>query len=93
MNFSIFPDSKPSNFEDAITATGFGKFNILLMGIVIPCSFVQVVEQLSVAYVGPIAQCDLNLSLQDKGVLNSAGYIGKIIVFLFCLFFVVPYGF
>lgn len=70
-------DRQPANFEDAITAAGYGKFNILLIFIVIPCSFAQIVENLGLAYVIPIAQCDLNLSLKDKGVLNSVGYAGE----------------
>lgn len=28
------------------------------------------------SYVFPAAQCDLDLSLQDKGLLNAATYIG-----------------
>lgn len=47
------------------------------MCIVVPCSFAQIAEQVAIAYVVPIAQCDLELSLQDKGILNSIGYIGK----------------
>lgn len=29
------------------------------------------------SYVFPAAQCDLDLSLQDKGMLNAATYIGR----------------
>lgn len=72
-----FSDCEPVNFEDAIKATGFGKFNVLLMFIAIPCSFAQIVEQVSIAYIVPIAQCDLQLSLENKGVLNSVGYVGE----------------
>lgn len=63
-------------------ATGYGKFNILLMFIIIPCSFAQIVEQYSIAFVSPIAQCDLNLSLEDKGILNSIGYAGTYSLFI-----------
>lgn len=47
------------------------------MGILVPCSFAQIIEQIGIAYVVPIAQCDLELTLKDKGILNSAGYTGK----------------
>lgn len=79
-------DSKHANFEDAIKATGFGKFNILLLCIAVPCSFAQIVEMNGTSFVIPIAQCDLNLSLEDKGLLNSTGYIGKIVFNRFFIF-------
>lgn len=72
-----FAGDQPGNFEDAIKATGFGKFNVALLCVIIPGAFAQIVEQTSLAYVIPIAQCDLNLSLEQKGVLVSMSYTGK----------------
>lgn len=45
-----------------------------------PASFAQVVEQNSLSYVIPIAQCDLNLSLEDKGLLLTGTYAGSITI-------------
>lgn len=35
-------------------------------------------ETTAIAYVVPVAQCDLNLNLEDKGYLISATYLGII---------------
>ncbi|KAJ8919146.1 hypothetical protein NQ315_012132 [Exocentrus adspersus] len=68
----------PSTFEDAVTVTGFGKFNILLLLITIPANFASVFETTTMSYIFSPAQCDLDLSLEDKGFLNSITYIGMI---------------
>lgn len=69
------------NFEDAIKATGFGKFNIGLFCVLISGGFAQIAEQTSLAYIIPIAQCNLNLSLEQKGLLVSISYTGEYILF------------
>lgn len=74
---TYFSAVKPSSFEDAIKATGFGKFNIAILFIIIPGSFAQIAEQTGLSYVVPIAQCDLNLRLEDKGILVSISYTGE----------------
>ncbi|XP_023311297.1 synaptic vesicle glycoprotein 2B isoform X1 [Anoplophora glabripennis] len=71
-------DTKAASFEDAITATEFGKFNIFLMVVtMLPC-FSQTFETGAISFVVPVAQCDLNLSLEDKGVLNAMVFAGMI---------------
>lgn len=73
----------PRTFEEAITATGFGKYNyILLLVILLPCT-VTMTETVGMNYIVPVAECDLNLSLEDKGVLNGAIFIGMITSGLF----------
>lgn len=67
----------PSTFEDAINAAGFGKFNIGLLCLIILGAFAQVTEKSGLSYIIPIAECDLALTLEDKGVLVSSTYIGK----------------
>ncbi|KAJ8977732.1 hypothetical protein NQ317_019407 [Molorchus minor] len=69
---------KEANFEEAILATEFGRFNILLLLSVIPACFSQVFETVSISYVLPVAQCDLNLTLEDKGMLNAITFAGMI---------------
>lgn len=75
--YLLFVAIEPSNFEDAIKATGFGKFNIILLCTVVAGAFAQIVEQTSNAYVTPIAECDLELTLENKGLLVSISYTGK----------------
>lgn len=69
-----------ADFETAMAATGFGKFNVLLLLLAIPAGWTSVFETSTMSYVFPVAQCDLKLSLEDKGLLNSATYIGKKII-------------
>jgi MFS transporter, VNT family, synaptic vesicle glycoprotein 2 len=65
--------------EDALTKTTFGKFNyalILLTGAILGCVFLETV---SINFILPVAQCDLNLTNQDKGILSAIGFIGIIV--------------
>lgn len=67
-----------ADFETAIAETGFGKFNYILLLIAIPSGWAALLESISMSYVFPAAQCDLQLTMNDKGLLNAATYIGKI---------------
>ncbi|XP_072389101.1 synaptic vesicle glycoprotein 2B-like [Diabrotica undecimpunctata] len=68
----------PTTFEEAIEKTGFGKFNILLVLAAICGIFAPIFETTTMSYIFAPAQCDLNLSLQDKGYLNCIAYAGMI---------------
>lgn len=66
-------------FEDAITRSGFGLFNyvfITMAGGLMACAFIELT---SVNFILPIAQCDLDLSTSDKGILSAIGYVGIIL--------------
>lgn len=67
------------SLEEAIIKTGFGKFNIFLIlicGLVLSCGFL---ETSSIGLILPIAQCELNLTNFDKGLIGSIGYVGIIL--------------
>jgi MFS transporter, VNT family, synaptic vesicle glycoprotein 2 len=67
------------SFEYAVTKSGFGKFNYVLMplaGGLMACAFIELT---SVNFVLSIAQCDLNLTSIDKGILSAIGYVGLIV--------------
>ncbi|CAG9839479.1 unnamed protein product [Diabrotica balteata] len=68
----------PTTFEEAAKLVGFGKFNILLISLTVFGIFSHMSEIGSVAYILAAAQCDLNLSLQQKGYLNSIIFAGMI---------------
>ncbi|CAO1431496.1 unnamed protein product [Diamesa tonsa] len=70
--------SVPVDFETAIAATGYGKFNYIMLLIAIPCCFGSVFETTTMSLILPSAECDLNLSLVDKGILNAITYCGMI---------------
>ncbi|XP_023013525.2 synaptic vesicle glycoprotein 2B [Leptinotarsa decemlineata] len=67
-----------ADFETAVEATGFGKFNLILLLISVPTSLSQAFEQMTLSFVIPIAQCDLHLTLEDKGMLNAIAFAGMI---------------
>nr|XP_040223800.2 uncharacterized protein LOC120950102 [Anopheles coluzzii] len=71
------PDA-PADFETAIAATGYGRFNYLLLLVAMPCCMTTVFETTTMSYVLPSAECDLNLTLADKGMLNAITYTGMI---------------
>ncbi|XP_008201263.1 synaptic vesicle glycoprotein 2C-like [Tribolium castaneum] len=79
--FTVTTNTKmtvPADFETAITATGFGKFNFLFLLLILASGWAATLESSTMAYVFPAAQCDLDLSLEDKGLLNAITYSGMI---------------
>lgn len=70
--------NQPADFEEAISAAKYGKFNILVLFTMIPTSFATAFSTTTMSYIFPIAQCDLDLSLENKGMLNSVTYLGMI---------------
>lgn len=68
---------EPATFEEAITATKFGKYNIMLAFLAMMSSFCTVFDTSTMSYTFVAAQCDLELSLSDKGLLNAVTYAGK----------------
>jgi MFS transporter, VNT family, synaptic vesicle glycoprotein 2 len=72
------PNKNFVNFEEAITKCGFGKFNyilIVLCGCLMGCGFLELT---SINFILPVAECDMNLSSNNKGILSAIGYIGAI---------------
>lgn len=66
-----------ADFEKAIEQSGHGKFNYLLLLVAIPAAWSSVFETSNTSFLLPAAECDLNLSHFDKGLLNAVVYIGK----------------
>lgn len=68
-----------ADFETAVTATGYGKFNyLLLLGIFLP-TWASIFDVSNISMILPSAECDLDLSLFHKGVLNASVYAGECI--------------
>ncbi|KAJ6639914.1 Synaptic vesicle glycoprotein 2A, partial [Pseudolycoriella hygida] len=73
------PDKPPAaDFEKAISASRYGIFNFLLLLAGLPCCAATLFETSTMSYVLPSADCDLHLSLTDKGILNAVTYAGMI---------------
>lgn len=67
------------NFDEAINRCKFGKFNYILIAVaggVMACSFIELT---CVTFILPLAECDLDMSSTDKGILSSVGYLGVIL--------------
>lgn len=61
-----------------LSYTEFGKFNYIL---ILTCGLILtsvLLETLGISFVLPVAQCDLQLTTQDKGVLSAIGFAGII---------------
>lgn len=71
-------ENEPATFEEAVTATKFGRFNIILACLSMLASLCALFDTTSMSYTFVAAQCDLDLSLSDKGILNSITYIGMV---------------
>ncbi|KAI4457435.1 synaptic vesicle glycoprotein 2 [Holotrichia oblita] len=67
-----------ATFEEAISATGFGKFNLILLMLSIPCGWATMMDTTAMSYVVPAAHCDLNLTLEQRGMLNAITFLGMI---------------
>lgn len=67
------------DFERAIELTGYGRFHYFLL---IVCGFVSTSEEMdviSMSFILPSAQCDLELNTHTKGWLNSIIFIGMMV--------------
>ncbi|KAG7204447.1 hypothetical protein KM043_004883 [Ampulex compressa] len=85
-------DPGPADFERAIASTGYGKFNYLLLLAVLPASFSSIFSSSAMSYVLPSAECDLGLTMFDKGLLNSMTFAGMISTSFFWGFMTDTFG-
>lgn len=68
-----------ADFEEAIELAGYGRFHYILLAI---CGLVSTSEEMdviSMSFILPSAQCDLDLNTQTKGWLNSIIFIGMMV--------------
>ncbi|XP_017774201.1 PREDICTED: uncharacterized protein LOC108560971 [Nicrophorus vespilloides] len=72
-----FDKNEKTDFETAITATGFGKFNLWLILVAIPSGWASLFETTTISYLIPVAHCDLDISLEERGYLISISYLGE----------------
>lgn len=75
------PPTRPivANFERAIELCDYGKFHYILLAI---CGLVSTSEEMdviSMSFILPSAQCDLDLNTETKGWLNSIIFIGMMV--------------
>ncbi|KAL7729646.1 hypothetical protein ACLKA6_007924 [Drosophila palustris] len=75
-----------ADFETAIAECGFGLFNVFIMICSMPCLSAMVFSATAMSYVMPTAECELKLTLLDKGMMHAVTYAGMIIS-------AIPWGF
>ncbi|XP_076251994.1 synaptic vesicle glycoprotein 2B-like isoform X1 [Rhynchophorus ferrugineus] len=85
-------ENQPSDYETAISATKFGKFNILLVVTTLISTLSVESETAVMAYIIPMAVCDLNLTSNQKGLLNSMAFLGMVLSGFFWGFLVDTVG-
>ncbi|XP_054288174.1 synaptic vesicle glycoprotein 2B isoform X2 [Macrosteles quadrilineatus] len=71
-----FHSTGRADFERAIEQTGYGKFHYFLLTV---CGFVSTSEEMdviSMSFILPSSQCDLDLNTHTKGWLNSIIFVG-----------------
>lgn len=64
-------------FDEALKRLGFGKFNyivVILSGIIMAAS---AYESVGISYVFPVAECDLEMTTKDKGMLSAISCVGE----------------
>ncbi|GAB0086200.1 hypothetical protein DMENIID0001_002050 [Sergentomyia squamirostris] len=66
------------DFEEAISATGFGwhNYGVIVLGCI--ANIVVMFETTSFSFVVPVLQCDLELPINKMGLLNSIMFLGMI---------------
>ncbi|XP_049870515.1 synaptic vesicle glycoprotein 2C-like [Pectinophora gossypiella] len=77
-NLEKLAQEKTSDFEEAIAATSYGRFNIYMMLATLPAFWSAVSVTSSVSYIFTRAQCDMQLNLLDMGTVSAITYGGMI---------------
>ncbi|XP_020286619.1 putative transporter svop-1 [Pseudomyrmex gracilis] len=72
-------NEKIADFEAAIAAAEIGKFQYLLSLAIIPASWASSIDTSNMSVILASAECDLGLTLFDKGLLNSSIYFGMVL--------------
>ncbi|KAH8367747.1 hypothetical protein KR084_002322, partial [Drosophila pseudotakahashii] len=70
---------RPHTFEEAITLTGVGRFHYQLLLICGLCFMAVMVEIMGVSLIMNQMKCDLQPTLDEQGILASAGFLGVVL--------------
>ncbi|KAL6266719.1 hypothetical protein P5V15_003555 [Pogonomyrmex californicus] len=73
------PNAKIADFETAITVAGTGKYQYLLILAIIPASWASSIDTANISMILASAECDLELTLFHKGLLNAMIYVGMVL--------------
>ncbi|XP_034194459.1 synaptic vesicle glycoprotein 2B isoform X1 [Osmia lignaria lignaria] len=68
-----------ANIERAISATGYGTFNVLLLLAALPVAWTGIFDTTTTAFILASAECDLQLTFFRKGVLVAFPFLGMVL--------------
>ncbi|XP_053661037.1 synaptic vesicle glycoprotein 2C [Anopheles marshallii] len=72
------PSITTHTYSEALAVAGQGWFHTILLFVTGLCLMSVVNETVNVGFIISAAECDLNLTFSDKGVLNGAGFLGVV---------------
>lgn len=72
-----FRKKKIVAYEDALKTIGFGRVQIELLFASFLILLNVMNETMGISFIIPVAQCDMNLSESDKGLLSGIIFVGK----------------
>ncbi|KAK4303361.1 hypothetical protein Pmani_024615 [Petrolisthes manimaculis] len=72
-------DEDGCDYDDAITATGYGMFHYWLIIVGGFANASDAIEILCVSILMPAAECDLHMSSEDKGWLSAMVFVGMMV--------------
>ncbi|XP_053615748.1 synaptic vesicle glycoprotein 2B-like [Plodia interpunctella] len=78
--------------EEALSLCKFGKFHVRLMIATLLAVFASTIVTTTASYILPNAECDLDMSIMQKGVLNAMPFFGQVGASLFTGFIVDAFG-
>lgn len=65
--------------ENALEKTGFGKFNFALVVLSGAILSAVLLETVCINFILPVAQCDIQMTNQNKSLLSGIGFVGIIV--------------
>lgn len=73
------PEKTQHTFDEAITLVGNGRFQLVALFVCGIALMAAISEGLNMAFVLPLAKCDLDISVGQQGVINAVGFVGVIL--------------
>lgn len=63
-------------FKNLLFVLEYGLYNISLLFVCGGLLMAVIMETMSMSYILPAAQCDLDLTLEDKSILSAISFLG-----------------
>ncbi|XP_030078961.1 uncharacterized protein LOC111597266 [Drosophila hydei] len=76
---SVSESKREYSFEEAITLAGHGRFHLKLLLVCGLCFMAVMVEIMGISLIMPLVKCDLQATLEQQGILASAGFLGVVL--------------